>query len=520
MISCAIIERPGRWRWAGVAIVFALALAPVVPLALAALPRDGADWLGAGFGAGLLRSFQAAGSVTLLSLVAGLPCGVLAGLYRTPLRGLLLPMLVLPLLAPPFLWALGLSMLRIQLGLPQDGLLSGLTGTTLAFATGAIPLVFFAAMLATRGLSRGQVDGARLAGGEGRLVRLALRHAGPVALLAALLAGVLTLSDPGAGQILGCDGAAARMLVAFSASYDFSLAARQALTLAGLVLLASLPLATVAAPRLSAALTARTSGLAPLAPNRRLAWLATALILAVLAATTGLALAGLSWPAIDRPAFARAWHEAARTLPDTVIYAAGSGILATMAGCTLAFCAGRQRHLRTVVLGGLVVIFALPPSLGALGLVAAAADAPPALDGVLRSRFTVMLWLSLRLFPVVAVFALRNLAGMSPSWSMAAAVHGVPLRVYLGRVLAPWLWPAAATSGVLAGLLALCDISSMLLLHPPGRGSLPLSIFTVMANAPESLSASLCLIYIGGFAAVLAIVWGASQMIRSKGGHR
>ncbi len=520
MISCAIIERPGRWRWAGVVIVFTLALAPVLPLAVAAGSQGEADWLEAGFGASLLRSFKLAGVVAMLSLGAGLPCGVLAGLYRFPLRGLLLPLLLLPLLAPPFLWGLGLSMLRIRLGLPPDGLLSGLTGTALAFATGAIPLVFFAAMLATRSLSRAQVDGARLAGGEGRLIHLALRHAFAVALLAALLAGVLTLSDPGAGQILGYEGAASQMLVAFSASYDISLAARQALALAGLVLLASLPLAIMAAPRLSAALSGRTSALAPLAKNSRVGWLVTTLVLAIVAATAGLGLAGLSGPAFERPAFERAWQEAARTLPDTLIYVAGSGILAAVAGCVLAFCAGRQRRLRAVVLGGLVVIFALPPSMGALGLVTAAADAPPALDGVLRSRFTVVLWLSLRLFPVVAIFAMRSLAGMSPSWAMAAAVHGVTLRVYLWRVLAPWLGPAAAVSCVLVGLLALGDISSMLLLHPPGRGSLPLAIFTVMANAPESLSASLSLIYIGGFAVVLAIAWGGASMVKSKGAKR
>jgi hypothetical protein len=36
----------------------------------------------------------------------------------------------------------------------------------------------------------------------------------------------------------------------------------------------------------------------------------------------------------------------------------------------------------------------------------------------------------------------------------------------------------------------------VLLLHPPGEASLPLAIFSVMANAPESLVASLCLTYL------------------------
>jgi ABC-type Fe3+ transport system permease subunit len=44
--------------------------------------------------------------------------------------------------------------------------------------------------------------------------------------------------------------------------------------------------------------------------------------------------------------------------------------------------------------------------------------------------------------------------------------------------------------------LAAADVSTMLLLHPPGQATLPLAIFTVMANAPESLVASLCLLYV------------------------
>ena len=491
----------------GVTLVFALALAPVLPLIMTAGSGGGSEWLGGGFSASLVRSFQVAGTVSLLSLCAGLPCGVLAGLYRFPLRGVLLPLLLLPLLAPPFLWALGLSMLRIRLGLPADGALSGWSGTSLAFATGALPLVFFAAMLATRGLSPGQIDGARLAGGDARLVWHAIRYAFPAALLAALLAGILTLSDPGAGQILGFEGAAVQMLISFSASYDFDLAARQALVLTALVLAASLPLAIAAAPRLSAALSRHTSESSPLASHKAGGVATTILLVVLLGSTFGLAMAGLSWPAIERPAFVRGWHEAMRTLPDTLLYAFGAGILAVLAGCLLAICAGRQMRLRAVVLGGLLVIVALPPSMGALGIVSTAASGPSAFDVILRSRFTVMLWLGLRVFPVVAIFALRSLNHMSPTWAMAGAVHGVPMQLYLWRVLLSWLAPALIASGVLAALLALSDISSMLLLHPPGRGSLPLAIFTVMANAPEALGASLCLIHIGGFACALALAW-------------
>ena len=56
--------------------------------------------------------------------------------------------------------------------------------------------------------------------------------------------------------------------------------------------------------------------------------------------------------------------------------------------------------------------------------------------------------------------------------------------------------------------VATADITTALLLSPPGRGSLPLAIFTVMANAPEALVGTLCLLYVGGAGVLLLVANG------------
>src|SRR4029078_2506073 len=92
----------------------------------------------------------------------------------------------------------------------------------------------------------------------------------------------------------------------------------------------------------------------------------------------------------------------------------------------------------------------------------------------------------------------------SPTWACVAGVHGVPLATYLWRVVLPIVLPAGGVMFLLVGVLATADPNTVLLLHPPGEASLPLAIFTVMANAPETLVASLCLVYVhtaGGTAA-------------------
>jgi ABC-type spermidine/putrescine transport system permease subunit II len=70
--------------------------------------------------------------------------------------------------------------------------------------------------------------------------------------------------------------------------------------------------------------------------------------------------------------------------------------------------------------------------------------------------------------------------------------------------------PTAALAGLLVALLALADIGTVHLLAPPGESTLPLTIFTVMANTGEARVASLCLVYLALAAGLLTAIWALS----------
>jgi iron(III) transport system permease protein len=242
MISFVSRERAGWWRVAGVAIGLTLVAAPALLLLRTLAAPTSVAPLGSGFAGAVGRSLGLAACAAGVSLALGLPSGLLAGLYRFPARRLLLTALALPLLVPSFLWAIGLSMLRIELGLPRDTILSGAGGTILAFAALGTPLVAFTTLVATRLLPANALDAARIAGGELAVAREVSRAVLPAALGAALVAGFVSLADPGPGQILGFRGAAAQILVSFSALYDFELAARQGLIAGAVALVTAVPL--------------------------------------------------------------------------------------------------------------------------------------------------------------------------------------------------------------------------------------------------------------------------------------
>lgn len=504
MVAFLASTRSNWWRSVGVVAVLICVLAPVLPLMTTLLDRGGGPWLGSGFGSSLTRGLAVSIGVGALALAVGWPCGVLAGIFRFGLRRYFLAALLLPLLVPPFLWALGWSMVSTTFGGDIRSLLEGFTGTVLAFQGMALPLVFFASLAATRGISGGQSRSSRLAGGERRLILMAARQALGPALLAALLAGGMSLADPGPGQVLGFEGAASQVLISFSAQYDFPLAVRQCLAVAACALVAVLPAAIGLAPGLARGLLARDVKPEALLSRPAKGRTIAAILGLVVSVLVVLPAIGLLHPVMGGFRFDYVARALSRTGGDTLFYGGTAALLAVGFGMFAALCAGRNRKRIAILLSGMMVILVLPSGLGALGLVHAGSGAPAVLDPLFRSRLTVGIWLGLRLFPVATLFLIRRIGESSPSWAAAAAVHGMPGRTFFIRILLPWLTPAALLGALAVALFAVADIHTVLLLHPPGRMSLPLAIFTVMANAPESLVASLCLAYLAGAASLLA----------------
>jgi iron(III) transport system permease protein len=517
MISCLVLERPGIWRTIGVTTVFVMAALPTAPLVWSALGSltSTSVFVENTFRNALENSVFLAFGVAAVSLGIGLPLGVVTALYEFPGRNIFCPLVTLPLLVPSFLWSIGWASLAARFGPSVSAALSGLSGCLLVLSAQGTPLVFLITYAATLALSGSQVDAARLAGGERAVFCSVSRYVAAPALFTAGLGGVLTLSDPGPGQIFGFSTAASEILISFSSRYDFVLAGRQCVMLTALVLVFAAPLIVFIAPRLASEILARQSCGVRRTRHRGMTGVIMSALGFVALLGTVAPLVGLILPLVRETAFLRAWSELSRTIENTLIYAIGAGTIATALGLLLALCAGRSNRLRTVCLGMALGILSLPPAFSALGVVQLATAAPAWADPFLRSRLTVCVALGLRFFPVAAVLGLRAWGATSATWVFAASVHGVSLGTYLRRVLLPLLLPAGGVSLLLVALLATADVSTILLLYPPGESSLPLAIFTVMANAPETLVASLCLLYVSVTVGLLSTAWSIAGRRRT-----
>jgi iron(III) transport system permease protein len=508
MASALVLERPGKWRVLGTTVLLIVVALPAVPLLWTAVlsVANGATVVGATFPVALLNSFLVAVLTSTGGLLVGLPAGVCIGLYRVPGRTFFIASLALPLLVPSFLWAIGWSSLVARLGSGPQAV-SGLIGCVIVFLGPAISLTLLVSYAATQALSASQVDCARISGGEKTVVVQACRHAAVPALLAATLAGILTLQDAGPGQIFGLQTAASEILTSFSALFDFALAGRQCALLTLAVLLMAVPLALFAAPKIANQRLARQTGKSRLHDHKGTTAIGVVGFTLISTVSVLLPLLGLVLPVFRHIEFGRASRELARTGGDTLVYAFGAAIVAVILSLALAFFVGRSTRLRIASITAALILFSVPSALTALGLMQISTSAPAWTDPLLRSSATVCGALGFRFFPIVAILAVRAWGSTSASWTAAAAVHGVSLGRYLCKIALPAVLPVIAVAALLVSLLATAETGTVLLLQSPGRSSFPLAIFTIMANAPESLVATLCLLYVAVATVLLLAAW-------------
>lgn len=499
-------------RYVALAAALCLAVAPALPLVIStwAAPTSGAVWTRA-FADSLISSLLLGVGVAVLSLAIGLPLGVLAALYRFPGRATLTLFQALPLLLPSFLPCIGWSNLAATPGLRWLPMPNGFSGCIFVMGLQAVPLVFFATWTACRNLTASQIESARLHGGEASVLEQSGRACLPVGIVVALLAGILTLSDPGAPLIFGARSVAVEIRTSFSALFDYELAGRQCLLLAGIVLLLTAPVLAAGIRRLAAAMLARQTRSATPYAHPVLGRAAMSGLLVVLLLSAGVPALGLCLPALANPMIGRAADKVVATAGTTAVFTIGAGAIAAGLALVFGLATGRRSGLRLLVVALLLLLLALPPALAAIGVVRVSTQAPPQLDWLTRSRFTVALVLGLRFLPVAAVAVMRAVGSLAPSWSDAARVHGVAPVCLLSRVVLPLLAPTLLVVLVLVAVLAAADITTTHLLQPPGSQSLPVAIFTVMANSPEGLVASLCLLYLLSVALLLGV---ASQLPR------
>ncbi len=503
-----------RWAMATWAVVLALAiLAPSGVMLLASLEGENGPSLAAYSNVlatprqlGLFaKSLALAAGTTLLALTLGVPIGFALARIDVPLRRFWYALLVLPLVLPPYLFAVAWIDLLAPGGL-FERLASAIPGPNSAApnaynlwgAIWVLGLCYFplAAMLTSfsfRNADAAQEEAARLYTGWRRtLFTVTLRQALPAVLASAALIFVLALGRFGVPSLLHCQVYTTEVFARFSAFYDVPGAAATALPL---VLLAAAVLLPFERYQDGARLRfgARALRPAPPLPIGRWRWgfgagMAAVFLVALILPAAALMLQA-GGPAAYLHAFKSAWPE----LRNSAAVAAAAASAMLLAALPAAYFAARAKSLPAALVSlGLLLSFAVPGTVLGIGLIKLCNG--PGLLGTLYGSPAILVVAAAARFMAVLFFGARLAIGrIDPALEEAAAVSGISWPRTWIHVVLPRIAPSLAALWLLAFVLTAGELSASVLVSPPGFTTIATRLFSLMHYGVNELVAALAI---------------------------
>jgi len=468
---------------------------------------------------GLLYNTTILGSATaLLTTVVGAPLGVILARVDLRWKTILRVVLAMPLLLPPYVVGLAWLLLGGDAGLVTQivgrDLLSNwtysTTGAVLVLTLVYYPVSMLATEVALRRIEPRLEEAALLVARPQRvLVRISLPLAAPSITAAALVVCVLAISEFGVPALLGVRVYTTEVFTAFAALYDFG----RATVLAVPLLLLSSAVAAVASVLGGERLIATRRG-APSSQDIMFnVWQPACALAAACVAGVALILplTALTVEALHARSWAVILEGSGAAVTNSLLLASVGATLTISVGVWLGYARARARRWSGIAADVVfVVLFAVPSTVVGVGLIGLWNR--PGIASALYGTDAMLLLVYLARFLPVAALALAATARHVPiSHEEAASTAGAPWARTMIHIVLPQMTTGLLAVWVVIFVLAFGELGASVLVAPPGEATLPIRIYTLIANSPPAHVAVLALLQSAVVLAPLVLLaWAAA----------
>ena len=151
----------------------------------------------------------------------------------------------------------------------------------------------------------------------------------------------------------------------------------------------------------------------------------------------------------------------------------------------------------------LLIIFAVPSTIFGISLIKFYNQ--PNFDFI-YSSYAIILIAYVGKFSFIASKLIGNAIKQIPnSLDEAAQIEGIKHFTRLRKILIPLIMPTLFVTFIIIFIFCLGELGTTIMIYPPGTEIMPIKVFTIMANASQSLTSSMALIV---FALTLLIITG------------
>jgi iron(III) transport system permease protein len=439
----------------------------------------------------LLSNTAALGTGTaLLATLIGMPLGLALARVALPSKPVWRIALSAPVLLPPYV--VGLAWVHLTGSAGSEWTYS-LPGAVLVLGLVFYPLSMLATEIAARRIEPCLEEAALVVASPGRVVRrITLPLITPSIAAAALVIFVLAISEFGVPGLLRVRVFTTEVFTAFAALYDFSRATILALPLLGLSIVGAAVAAALVGERLI--VTRRgSSGAPPLAFEGWTVGASTAAV-CVLVIALALPLAVLTRQALGVESWSAVVQGSGEAIRNSLTLAAFGATVVTFLALWMGYGRARMSRRFGVIVDVLfVVLFAVPSTVVGVGLIGVWNRAGVLGDVYGTQGMLVLAYLA-RFVPVAALGLAAAIRYVPLSHEEAAAVAGAGWWRATSRIVLPQLTLALSATWVVVFILAFGELGASILVAPPGEATLPIRVYTIIANTPPAYVAALALL--------------------------
>jgi iron(III) transport system permease protein len=437
------------------------------------------------------------GTAVTASLV-GVPLGVALARVALPARSVLRILLAAPLLLPSYVTGLA------WLYLGDAEWMRSLPSAAAVLTVVLYPLSMLTTEAALRGVEPRLEEAASLVARPGRVLsRITLPLVMPTILAAALVIFVLAVSDFAVPALLRVRVFTTEIFTAFAALYDFA----RATALAVPLLLVALCVAFVSVQLAGDRLVVTRRGLAGESQAFD-GWrpAAAGAVACVVMAALFLPIAILTREARHISSWAGVVTGSGAAIRNSLTLAA----VGATSVCALAFWLGYGRARATRLAGMaadvlFIVLFAVPGTIVGVALIGLWNRAGVAGSIYATNGMFVLVYLA-RFTPLAALALAASLRRVPSSHEEAAAVSGAGWIRTIGYIVVPQVKLGLLAVWVIVFTLAFGELGASVLVTPPGESTLPIRIYTLIANAPPAQVAALALLQVAVIFCPLALL--------------
>lgn len=454
---------------------------------------------------GLLYNTTVLGlSTAALATLIGAPLGIALARIDLPWKPLVRILLAAPMLLPPYVAALAWVSLGGGAGLlaqivGQDVASTwtySLPGAVLVLALVLYPLSMLATEVAVRRIEPRLEEAALILTSPRHVLwRITMRLAAPSIVAAALLMFVLAVSEFGVPALLQVRVYTTEVFTAFSALYDFGRATMLAVPLLLLSIVVAALAVAIAGERLVTTRRGLATGETALLHTWRTAGVVAAALVVVIALITPLAL--LLREALGVRSWTATVGGSSAAIANSLVFAATGATLATGVGLVLGYARARARRSISFLADlTFVALFSVPSTVIGVGLIGLW-NRPGLLGALYGTDAMLLLGYMARFLPVAALGIAAAVRQIPSSHEEAAATAGAGWFRTMARIVMPQAFAGMTAVWVVVFVLAFGELGASILIAPPGETTLPIRIYTLIANAPPAQIAALALLQAG-----------------------